>query len=349
MFLILLAGFLFGAAAYFFFNLRPTKFTATSKAYPMNASTSGQITSGLASLLGEGSGEFTKEASINIIDLATSRSFSQEMALHKLPGFGNLSIGEIYIREYNKNRLPWEKRYKIPKDEHSLAKLGGNFVRANMFVSITKNGLLQTDITSTDPSIITPINYLFLDKISEYYKNLKIYKAELDYEFSKRKLDSITDALKRVDAEAIRLNNSTRFVPGDKIEYFIPKENISIDKNILLSMRGNAINNVEYALWRIQKETPLVKILDAPDPPYTISKPSSGLMGIVAFLGGAILAILIAISDIFGRLIKNSINSFFEDDEEEQTVSATENVEEVIYNSGNSSSSVSTGYHHTSS
>lgn len=350
--MIILAGILLGLAAYFFFELRPVKFTATSKAYPMNASTGGQITSGLSSLLGEGSSNFTNEASINIIDLATSISLSQEIAMSKLPGHGNMTIGETYIRLYNKHKLPWEENIKIPTDPAKLAITGGRMVRSNVFVSITKNGMLQTDVTSTDPTMITPMNYLFLDLISKYYRDLKVSKAQLDFEFSKAKLDSINRVLKMIDAEAIRLNNTTRFVPDDKLEYYIPKENLLTDKSILMSMRGAALNNVEYALWRIQKESPLIKILDYPEPPYSVNRPQSGMMGIVAGLGGLFLALLIAIMDIFGRLIKSSINGFFTDEEgdnDEPVATATKNVEEVVYNQGSEASTVTTGYHQTTS
>lgn len=48
--------------------------------------------------------------------------------------------------------------------------------------------------------------------------------------FTMRKLDSLNMVLDTYDKRAVSMANTTMFVPGEKIEYTIPKENLITDK-----------------------------------------------------------------------------------------------------------------------
>ena len=81
--------------------------------------------------------------------------------------------------------------------------------------------------------------------------------------------------LSSFDRKAIQLSNTTLFVPLERIEFSIPKENLADQKEWVTRQRDASANNREEALWRLQKVTPIIATLDKPDPPFEVKKPSS--------------------------------------------------------------------------
>ena len=83
---------------------------------------------------------------------------------------------------------------------------------------------------------------------------MKIKKAKRDYDFTRKKVDSLQISLDMYDRQAISMNNSTMFVPNSRIEYSIPKENLVNAKERVMRQRDAAANNRDEALWRLQKQ-----------------------------------------------------------------------------------------------
>ena len=306
-FLILAGGLLF--AALFFLYARAVKpvYTAKASVFPLTASSDNSAsTSALSSILGisDAPKSFSQEASINIVELALSRSTREAVALERLPEIGNRTIAEILIDNFNKTKSFFGTSIKIPTDQQALAAIGGNLLKGGITAKINKNGILEITYSNTNKDILSPVSYVFIDKLSEFYKDLKIKKAKLDYEFTIKKIDSLDIVLNSFDKKAIQLSNTTLFVPSEKIEYSIPKENLSNQKEWVTKQRDASANNREEALWRLQKVTPIIATLDRPDPPYDVQKSSSVMFGGIGFFLGCVIMMFFVIAGLLYKFAK---------------------------------------------
>lgn len=318
---------------YLYAKQQPVIQTALATIYPLTASNDGPGGNNpLSAILGnsDASKNFSSEASINIVDLATSRTTREEVAMVRLPEFSNKTIAELLIESANANRPFLSQPIEMPKNDTALRVIGGDIIKNGLEANVTKNGMLELRFSNTNPQIITPISTVIIDKISQFYIDLKIKKAKNDYNFTVAKMDSLQDVLNTYDRRAINMNNTTLFVPNGKIEYTIPKENLINDKTRVLAMRNGSANNKEEALWRLQKARPIIQILDPPIAPFS-KKATSGVMyGIVGFILGMLLGSLLFCFDIIYKYINAEIkNAVFGEDENEVDLT-DENVSSTI-------------------
>ncbi|RYG31058.1 MAG: hypothetical protein EOO01_35885, partial [Chitinophagaceae bacterium] len=291
---------------------KPTIYTSRASVFPLTASRDNSIAnSALSSILGinDAPQSFSQEASINIVELALSRHTREAVVMEKLPEMKNNTIAEILIKDYNKYNAFWEKDSEVPSDPKMLAAVGGDLLKSAINAKINKNGILEVNFSSPDKALVSPVSYIFIEKLSAFYKDLKIRKAQLDFDFTERKIDSLDDVLKTYDRRAVRMSNTTLFVPSEKIQYQIPKENLASEKDRVMRQRDASASNREEALWRLQKVTPIIATLDRPDPPFEFKKPSKLLYGIAGFAGGALLASLLLLAGLFWRYIKEEIHN----------------------------------------
>ncbi len=328
--LILITGIVLAALMFFYARSIPPVYSSRATVFPLNATNENSgATSALTSMLGitETPKSFSQEASINIVELAQSRNTREAVALEKLPDMGNKTIAELMIENYNNRKSLWNPSIKKPADQAALAAVGGNLLKAGFFAKINKNGILEINFSSTDQNLIGPVSYKFVDKISEFYKELKIRKAKLDYDFTISKIDSLDSVLDSYDRKAIKMANTTLFVAPEKIQYQIPKENLVNEKDRVLRQRDASTNNREEALWRLQKVTPIIAILDKPDPPFDVQKPSLLIYAAIGFLIGIILAIALTVSGILYRYAKaEAKNAILGSGEEKQVFTANESL-----------------------
>lgn len=309
--IVLFGGLLFAALLFLYArNIKPV-YSVRSSVFPLTASSDNSAsTSALSSLLGisESPKSFSQEASINIVELALSRNVREAVAMQRLPEMGNKTIAELLVENYNKTKSFFASSIKMPADSGALAALGGDMLKGGMAAKINKNGILELNYSNTGKELISPVCYKFIDKISEFYKDLKIKKAKLDYDFTIRKIDSLDVVLNSFDRKAIRLANTTLFVPSERIEFSIPKENLANQKEWVTRQRDASANNREEALWRLQKVTPIIATLDRPDPPFEVKKPSSILYGSIGFLIGSFFAIIFLITGLLYKYARYEIH-----------------------------------------
>ena len=56
---------------------------------------------------------------------------------------------------------------------------------------MSKNGVLEIYFSNTNKALITPVTNVLIDKLSQFYIDLKISKALADYNFTVNKIDSL--------------------------------------------------------------------------------------------------------------------------------------------------------------
>jgi hypothetical protein len=307
-----------------FIKAKTTKAEYTSKAtvFPLtNPSDNELTTSTLSSLLGTNSADksFSSEASINIIELALSRNVREAVAGERIPEFGNKMVAELITNEENNNKPFFLKKIQLPDDSIGRVILAGRLLTANINAKINKNDVLELNFTSTDSALVTPISNILISKISQFYINLRIAKATADYNFTVKKIDSLQKVVDSLDNTAVSLSNRTLFTPSDRLQYSLPKDNLSGEKLRVSNERDANINNREEALWRLQKVTPIVATLDKPNPPFDVQKPSSIIYGIAGFIIGCILAIIFLVAGLLYKFAKSEIHKAIFGDATPQT------------------------------
>jgi uncharacterized protein involved in exopolysaccharide biosynthesis len=89
---ILVAGIVFAVLMFFYTRDTRTTYTAKATVFPLTSPTDNAISNSMLSGilgLGDAPKSFSNEATINIIELALSRSIREEVAITRLPKFDN--------------------------------------------------------------------------------------------------------------------------------------------------------------------------------------------------------------------------------------------------------------------
>lgn len=291
----------------------PPVFSVRSTVYTLNSVQDNSSAGKLSELIG-GSGMggssakgATDEANVSIEEVGISRKVREAVVSERLMLYGNKTIGELLINEHNRHVGLMGKKIEMPSSDSAIAGLASALIQPDYSFKFNKRGLLELVYSSTDQKLLQPVSYVLLDKIALFYKELKIEKAKKDYEFINAKVDSFQDVMDRYDRQRIEISNHSLFVPDNKLQYLVPRENLETDKLRVLGQRNGAALNREEALWKLQKVTPIIQVLDKPEPPYIAVQPSAKIYAIGGFLVGCILFTLLFISGILYKYINGLI------------------------------------------
>ncbi len=318
--IILAIGLAVALLLFFYARSQQTVFTAKATIFPLTSTMDNNISANaLTGLLGLGDApkSFSSEAAINIIELSLSRFVRESVATTKLPQFNNATIASLLINDYNKNKSYFSKPIQQPKDSMSLAIAGGELLEPCIDAKMSKNGVFELYFSNENKQLVSPVSFVLIDKISQFYIDLKIKKAKADYNFTVKKIDSLDAIIKGVDKRAIQLQNTTFFAP-DKLEYDLPRERVNNDKQRYVKQRDISLNNQEEAIWRLQKLTPIISVLDKPTEPFAVSKPSAFIYGIAGGVIGCMLASILFIINLLFRYMKSEIRKGLFGDEKPQ-------------------------------
>jgi uncharacterized protein involved in exopolysaccharide biosynthesis len=309
-YIIIAAGVATAVLFIFLFANKPATYTSKATLFPLTSPSDNGISSSMLSgILGlsDAPKSFSSEATINIIELALSRSIREQVACTRLLQFQNKTIGELLIKEQNDQRSLFAKNIELPKDSVALAVLGSELLKPAINAKMSKNGVLELYFTSTNLLYVSPVSYTLIDKLSTFYIDLKRQKASDDYNFTLSKIDSLQLVINGVDKKAIGIQQSTMFAPPELLEYNIPKSNISAEKSRVVRQRDMFINNRDEALWHLQKVTPIISVLDKPSAPFDVVKPSKMLFLIIGFIAGSMLTAFLVLSGLLYRYAKSEI------------------------------------------
>lgn len=287
---------------------KKTTYTAKATLFPLNSDNENSSSS-LSGLLGlsDPTRSFGNDNAVNILELTVSRTLMQAVASKRIASFDNKTIAEILVDEKNNTRSLFSKKMQFPSDSVSQVVVGGAMLSGNFSAKINKNNVLELYFSNTNPTLLEPITDTIISEITKFYTNLKIEKALADYNFTIARLDSVQIILDKLDNKAISLQNTTLFTSDKLLAYQIPKNYVSDSKDIAVHEKDMLLNNKEEAMWRLQKLTPIVEILDKPQAPYESKGSSPLLMAIIGFILGGLLAAFIAIADLLYAYTKIEI------------------------------------------
>ncbi|MES2848906.1 MAG: Wzz/FepE/Etk N-terminal domain-containing protein [Bacteroidota bacterium] len=308
--IILATGVLFALLALMYTNGKRTAYTSKATLFPLLSPSDNNISNSmLQGILGmsDAPKSFSSEATINIIEVAQSRRIRESVVSTRLAEFGNKTVGELIMEDMNENKSFYQSAIDIPKDSVALAIRASEIIKPDINVKMSKNGVLELYYTGYKIPYITPISNVIADKLSKFYVELKRTKAQDDYNFTLDKIDSLQRMINAIDRQAIGMQQRTMFTPENLLEYAIPKDNVVSEKTRILRQRDMYINNRDEAIWRLQKVTPIIAMLDKPTAPFDVKKQPVILLMIIGFIGGSILGTLILISGLIYRFGKDEM------------------------------------------
>ena len=313
--LIALIAALFGGFFYYMAKQSVLLYTAKSTVFPLNGTSETSPGSTISSLLGlgEGTKSFTGDASINIVELANSRRTREAVSMVRIPSMQNKMVSELLIEENNKHiGFMQNTRIDPPKDSLSKINTASNLLRAAFVAKINKNGILELYFTNSNQQLVREVSYIYIEKLSEFYIDLKKKKAQIDYEFAVMKADSLLAVLNVLDRRAIALDETTFFTNDGLKRYNLPKLNLAQDKQTVQSQYYYAVNNRESAAYRLQKETPIIEPLDRPEPPYDAVQKSKMVYTVIGLFLGTLIGILLVSLKIINRYLGDELNKAIE-------------------------------------
>ena len=307
---IIIFGVVASLALILYAKQKPVTYTSKSSVFPLTSGNDNTATSStLSALLGtENTKSFSDDASINIIELAQSRTTREEVAAIRDSSMGNKMIAELLIDDINNHRGWLEEKVKKPDNEYALITWAGDILKEGLTASINKNNMLVLAYTGRSPAIVKTISYGFINKISLFYIELKREKASRDFQFATSKVDSLRTVMNAKDQKLIAIDKRTLFTNTSKLEYRVPTENLLADKQMIRQQYAQAVANQQNAAYKLQKATPLIKVLDRPEPPYDIQNKSAVLFGLIGFFGGIVLISGFLVIGIIIKFVKQEIN-----------------------------------------
>lgn len=290
----------------------PVTYTSTSIIFPLNAGSDNNSSSSALSVLFSGgdnsNNPFTDDASVNIIELALSRTTREEVASTKDSFSGNKLIGELLIHDINAHRSFLEPRIETPENYEDLIAKCTKILKDNLTASINKNNSFVLTYTGRSPELVRTISYSFIEKISKFYIDLKREKAKRDYEFASRKVDSLKSVIHSKDNKLIAIDKRTLFTNTNKMEFKVPTENLITEKEMLRQQYAIAVANQQNAAYKLQKATPVMQVLDNPEPPYDMQKRSPVIFGVIGLFAGLFLSICYFAFGLFLRYAREGVN-----------------------------------------
>ena len=289
---------------------KPVTYTSRSSVFPLTSGNDNSASSStLSALLGsETTKSFSDDASINIIELAQSRTTREEVASIRDSSKGNKTIAELLVDDINNHRGWFEEKVTMPTNQYALITWAGEVLRDGLNASVNKNNMLILSYTGRSPGLVRTISYGFINKISLFYIQLKQEKARRDFEFATGKVDSLRSVMNTKDNQLIAIDKRTLFTNTAKLEYRVPTENLLADKQMIRQQYAQAVANQQNAAYKLQKATPLIKVLDRPEPPYDVENKSAVLYGLIGFFAGLILTSLFFVSGLILKFMRDEIN-----------------------------------------
>lgn len=307
-----------GMGGFFYYMAKQSVLVYTAKAtvFPLNSSGENTMpSSAISNILGlsDAPKSFSGEASINIVELASSRRTREAVISERVPSMQNKMVSQLLIEEYNNHvGFMQNDRIQLPLDSTTQSNIANNILRAGFSAKINKNGILELYFSNTSEKLVRIVTYIYIDKISSFYIDLKKKKAQIDFEFAVKKADSLFNVLNGLDKRAVELDESTFFTNEELKRYSLPKQNLAQDKATVQSQYYYAVNNREAAAYKLQKETPIIEALDRPEPPFDASEKSKSLYTMIGLMLGTIIGLVLVSWKIISKFISEELNKAIE-------------------------------------
>lgn len=313
--IILIAGLLGGAIGLTMsFSIKPkytarlTFVVANEKGNPLG-SYSGLAAMAGIDLGGGGSDLFSSE---NIMELMKSRLMIERTLLSPVEVEGKrLTLLEHYV-SFNKLHKNWDKNpmlatihFEINCDPTKFSRIQDSIIES-IFRKITKEALsvnkpdkklsiIESTFTGTNEIFSKVFLEELNNRVSEFYIGTKTMRLKQNVEILQNRADSLSGIITSATRGIANLTDQN--MNSSKAIAIAGRSRKQIDLQVAGAVYTEVVKNLELAKFTLQKETPLIQVIDSPV--YPLQKEKLGkLNGLV--LGG-FLAGFLAIGFLLGK------------------------------------------------
>ncbi|MEM6802082.1 MAG: hypothetical protein AAF696_11805 [Bacteroidota bacterium] len=163
------------------------------------------------------------------------------------------------------------------------------FIEGGLKTEKLESGFLNMEFTFPHDTLTEIISKTYIDKLSQYYTDQKTEKADSNFQFFKRRADSVKNEL---DIAARALAN---FEDRNKSLVYarqaLSAKEYEIRLEYLKEMYITLVASREQAATQLQRSTPIIQILDEPVPPFEIIRKSALLYSFLGIILGLFLGI----------------------------------------------------------
>lgn len=256
---------------------------------------------GLASQFGLdlGGGGGSMFSSDNLILLLRSQKILESALLEPLPALNNNHLLNAYISQHYAKGLK-EGKVKL----FDLAKNRGDFNRAEdstLAVVVAhvqkitavskldkKASIIDLQLTDTNEEWAFLMSKLIIEKATDMYLDLKTGKTSRTVGMLENKVDSVKSALDgMMSAAAVETDQNQALV---RMQARVPAAKKQMQIQMLTAMYGELVKNLELTRFTLDREEPVIQIIDAPSMP--LKKAGQGRL-LSAVLGSFLLTVLL--------------------------------------------------------
>lgn len=274
--------------------------------------------------LGGGGGIFQGD---NILELYKSRTMLEQALFSALDSTSKQPLIERYIG-VNEWRKGWEDKpdlnnlkftigdLKKPKlNEKSqrlrdsvIGKVVESIAKVDLVVAKPdkKLSIIKVDVKSKDEIFAKRFNEELVNKVNEFYIQTKTKRSLDNVTILQRKTDSVRAIMNGAIYSAVVVADATpNLNPTRQVQRAAPVQRAQFSAETNKAVLGEMVKNLEMSKMALQKETPLIQVVDEPIYPLTKEKLGKA-KGMV--LGGLIFGFLTVFVLLLKYILKQVIN-----------------------------------------
>jgi len=256
---------------------------------------------GLASQFGVdlGGGGGSMFSSDNLILLLRSQKILESALLEPLPALNNDNLLNAYLNNNYQKALNKGKvaPIAVEKARNSLSRLEdstlsvvvANIQKATIVSKLDKKAsIIDLKLTDVNEQWAFLMSQLIIEKSTEMYLDLKTGKTSRTVGMLENRVDSVKSALDgMMSAAAVETDQNQALV---RMQARVPAAKKQMQIQMLTAMYGELVKNLELTRFTLDREEPVIQIIDAPSMP--LKKAGQGRL-LSAVLGSFLLTVLL--------------------------------------------------------
>lgn len=307
--------------------LKPITYTSEATFHPDSGESSSlnAFADPISFILGGGRGSRRAGAeAVQMLEVLRSRHLSELVAGDTIIFQGKKQLlADVVLAELSKLFGPYQimnglKSIIIKQEPLTLEqkKIGvGRMLKNNLDISINDNGFLEMEMIFYNIELLEIISEKYIEKLSYYYHSQQTEKSKTNLAFYTHRADSVEKEINKVNQQLARYVDQSSFAVSAQTQ--IKRKELEYRLEFLVEMFKPLILSKEQAVSQLQKDTPIIQVLDHPKPPYLADKPSLILHLIAGFLLGTIMLSLFFLRKPLSKDIAHLIKESLKDEPEE--------------------------------
>lgn len=254
---------------------------------------------GLASQFGldVGSGGTGLFSSDNLMLLLKSKRIIHQSLLTPIPELKGNTLFNLYLERNYKEHLkigkvklldPNKDINQFTRKEDSLLNVVGLAVKGS--VTLTKldkkASIIDVQVIGVDEAWTYYFNKMLITKASQLYQDMKVGKSRRTVEVLASRVDSVKKALDNaMSSAAIESDRNQALV---LMQARVPAAKTQMQVQLLTTMYGELVKNLEISKLSLEREEPVIEVIDEPTMPLEKKGKGRALLAIIS----AILAFI---------------------------------------------------------